>query len=42
MTIDWGLIDTALLGAYPQLDETLLSLQGPENLSIYDGKFSKM
>ncbi|RZM13849.1 hypothetical protein LDELB18P2_1080 [Lactobacillus delbrueckii] len=26
----------------PQLDETLLSLQGPENLSIYDGKFSKM
>lgn len=26
----------------PQLDETLLSLQGLENLSIYDGKFSKM
>ena len=25
-----------------QLDETLLSLQGPENLSIYDGKFPKM
>lgn len=21
-----------------QLDETLLSLQGPENLSVYDGK----
>ena len=26
----------------PQLDETLLSLQGPENLSIYDGQLSKM